>query len=58
MCYLEADDYYRHDKIERNLEFFELNPSYGAVHSDYYQVNEDFRLIPRFAKRVYPESAA
>ncbi|MDR3617288.1 MAG: glycosyltransferase [Candidatus Obscuribacterales bacterium] len=57
MCYLEADDYYRHDKIERNLEFFELNPTYGAVHSDYYQVNEDLRVIPRFAKRVFPESA-
>jgi len=56
MCYLEADDYYRHDKIERNLEFFELNPTYGAVHSDYYQVNEDLRVIPRFAKRVFPES--
>jgi len=54
LCYLEADDYYRRDKIERNLEFFELNPSYGVVHSDYFQVNNDFRVVPRFAKRHQP----
>ncbi len=50
VSYLEADDYYCATKVERNLEFFESNPSYGAVHSDYYLVQEDLQVLPRFEK--------
>ncbi len=53
LSYLEADDYYCPQKIERNLEFFELNPTCGAVHSDYYRLDESLSVTPRFGKKFY-----
>jgi glycosyltransferase involved in cell wall biosynthesis len=51
--YLEADDYYAASKVERNLEFLELNPSFGAVHSDFYALKEDLSVIASFNKSFF-----
>ena len=54
--YLESDDYYTASKVERNLEFLELNPSFGAVHSDFYALKEDLTVIPSFNKSFFTGS--
>jgi glycosyltransferase involved in cell wall biosynthesis len=48
---LEAQHYYCRNKVERNLEFFELHPDFGVVHSDYNRVTEDLTIHQRFASR-------
>lgn len=45
ISYLEADDYYRRTKVERNIDFLLENPEFGAVHSDFVRLREDLTVI-------------
>jgi glycosyltransferase involved in cell wall biosynthesis len=47
ISYLESDDYYRSSKVQQNLEFLLENPSFGAVHSDYVRLKEDYSAKER-----------
>ena len=53
VSYLEADDYYRRTKVERNLEFLLQNTDFGAVHSDYIRLKEDLSTKVGFWHQNY-----
>lgn len=52
ISYLEADDYYRRTKVERNIDFLLENPEFGAVHSDFVRLREDLTLIDGFWRQT------
>ncbi len=56
ISYLEADDYYRRTKVERNVDFLLENPDFGAVHSDYIRLREDLTAKEGCWRQIYNAS--
>jgi glycosyltransferase involved in cell wall biosynthesis len=50
ISYLESDDFYLPNKIERNVQYLLENPDYDAVHSDFIELDEEGRLVHGFWK--------
>jgi hypothetical protein len=48
-----SDDYYRRTKVERNVDFFMENQEFGAVHSDFVRLREDFTTEEGYWHQVY-----
>ena len=51
LCWVDADDYYEPESLERRVDFLERNPEYGCVTSEaYYRNSEDLSLKYLFSK--------
>jgi glycosyltransferase involved in cell wall biosynthesis len=57
ISYLEADDFYLTEKVERNVHFLNEHSDYGAVHSDYVRLYPDGTKVPSFARHYYATGA-
>jgi len=55
LTFLEADDYYLPRKIERNIEFFELNPDFAMVYSDSGRLRQDFTYQAKFNANTFSD---
>jgi glycosyltransferase involved in cell wall biosynthesis len=56
ICYLDADDYYSPERVARLVRFFKENPDYGAVYSDYYAIEDGFRVNKELLSKNVPRA--
>lgn len=54
IAFLDADDYWLHEKLEIQIEFLKNNLEYGLVHSNLLILEKGFQLYPHFSNNPPP----